>query len=247
MLFRRNYDGHVISMHQAGTHWLRNLVAHVIAHEHNLEIPDNIRSNAIVGGVNRIPTHDGPKIVQSHKIPGFLFGLRIWRRFLKFPKYIVLIRDPRVSTASHYKKHHKESKKTFSEFLRNEGPDGCFLKDMWDDIRFFNVWMPLAKSWPSNVAVVRYEDLRDNTHGVLKELIAFLGIRLKHPDTLEWSVRQCAKENMSEREDATRKFKVVRPDEVSPLSIFSADDRKYFLNLYGRYLGAEIPYDLQQW
>jgi hypothetical protein len=247
MLFRRNYNGHIVSMHQAGTHWLRNLVAHIIAHEYNLVIPGNIRSNAIVGGPNKIPSHNGPKIVQSHKIPGPLFGLKIWRHFLKFPKYIVLIRDPRVSTASHYKKHGQQSPKSFSEFLRNEGMDGHFLKDIWDDIGFLNAWMPLAKNWPSHVKVIRYEDLRQDVSRILGEIVEFLDIQLNQPDTLEWSIQQCSKETMSGREDPERRFKVVRPDESSPLSIYSAEDKTYFLDAYRRHLKADIPYDLNQW
>ncbi len=246
MLFRRNYDGHIVSMHQAGTHWLRNLLTHVIAREYQLPIPDNIRSNAIVGGPNRIPSHHGPRIVQSHKIPGPLFSLPVWRRFLKFPKYLVLIRDPRIATASHYKKHGKESPKSFSEFLRNRGGDEHFMKDIWDDIRFLNVWMPLARDWPEQVRLVRYEDLRSDTAGTLKKVTAFFGMA---PDsgTLEWSIEQCSKETMSNREDATRRFKVVREDEAAPLAIYSDADKAYFLDTYRRHLKAEIPYNLNQW
>ncbi len=247
MLFRRNYDGHIVSMHQAGTHWLRNLVTHVIAREYNLPIPNNIRSNAVVGGPNKIPAHHGPKIVQSHKIPGPLFSLPVWRSFMRFPKYIALIRDPRTSTASHYKKHGKESPKSFSAFLRNKGGDDHFMKDIWDDIRFLNTWIPLARAWPSHVLVVRYEDLRTNTADTLNEIVKFLGIPLRQADTLSWSIEQCSKESMSNREDASRRFKVVRPDEVSPLSIYSVEDKAYFLDVYRRHLKTDIPYDLTQW
>jgi hypothetical protein len=247
LLFRRNYDGHIVSMHQAGTHWLRNLLTHVIAREYGLPIPGNIRSNAIVGGPNRVPAHHGPKIVQSHKIPGPLFFLPIWRRLLRFPKYVVLIRDPRISTASHYKKHGKLSPKGFSEFLRNKGTDGHFLKDIWDDIRFLNTWMPLTESWPSNVRLVLYEELRNDPLGTLKEITDFLGIELKQPGTLEWSIDQCSKESMSTREDPSRRFKVVREDEASPLTIYSAADKAYFLDVYKRHLKVRIPYDLNQW
>lgn len=247
MLFRRNYDGHIVSMHQAGTHWLRNLITHIIAREYKLPIPANIRSNAIVGGPNRVPAHHGPKIVQSHKIPGPLFSLRIWRRLLVFPKYLVLIRDPRTSTASHYKKHGKDSPKSFSEFLRNKGGDEHFMKDIWDDIRFLNTWIPLAESWPSNVRLVRYEDLRNNTADTLKGIVDFLGIPLTQADTLAWSIDQCSKETMSSREDPSRRFKVVRPDESSPFSIYAPEDKAYFLDVFQRHLKVAIPYDLSKW
>lgn len=247
LLFRRNYDGHIVSMHQAGTHWVRNLVTHIIAHEYGLPVPDNIRSNALVGGPNRIPSHHGPKIVQSHKIPGPLFTLPIWRDFLKFPRYLVLIRDPRISTASHYKKHGKGSPKSFSEFLRNKGGDDHFTKDIWDDIRFLNTWIPLAKTWPSHVRLVRYEDLRANTFDTLKLVTEFLDIPIRRANTLEWSIEQCSKESMSIREDSSRRFRVVRPDETSPLSIYSIEDKAYFLDVYRRHLKTDIPYDLTQW
>lgn len=247
MLFRRNYDGHIVSMHQAGTHWIRNLAAQVIVREFSLPEPEHIRSDAVVGGPNKIPVHHGPKIVQSHKIPGPIFSLPIWRRFLKFPKYVVLIRDPRVSIASHYKKHHKGSQKSFSEFLRLKGKDDFFLKDIWDDIRFLNTWVALAKSWPQNVLVVRYEDLRKDTVGKLKEIFEFLNIPLKLSDSLEWSVQQCSKQNMANREAPARKNNIVRPDEINPLSIYSPEDQAYFLEVFQHHLKVAIPYDLNKW
>jgi hypothetical protein len=247
LLFRRNYDGHIVSMHQAGTHWLRNLIANVIVREYALPAPEHIRSDSVVGGQNKIPVHHGPKIVQSHKIPGPLFSLPVWRKILEFPKYVVLIRDPRVSIASHYKKHRNGSPKSFSEFLRNKGKDGYFLKDIWDDVRFLNTWIPIAESWPSNVLVVRYEDLRKDTPGKLREIVNFFDIQLTQDDTLDWSIQQCSKENMSNREAPDNTTKVVRPDEANPLSIYSADDRAYFLDIYRRHLKAAIPYDLSQW
>lgn len=247
MLFRRGYDGHLVSMHQAGTHWLRNLIAHVIAHEYDLAIPDNIRSNAIVGGPNKIPQHAGPKIVQSHKIPGALFALPVWHRFLKFPQYLMLVRDPRISTASHYKKHGKESPKSFSAFLRNNGNDAHFMKDIWDDIRFLNTWLPLSQSWPDHVKIVRYEDLRGDTLDTLAQAVEFLNIPVKKAETIEWSIERCSKETMSAREDPNRKYKVVRPDETSPLDIYSQADRDYFRSVYNRYLKVTLPYDYQGW
>lgn len=247
LLFRRNYDGHIVSMHQAGTHWLRNLIANVIAREYGLQSPEHIRSDAVVGGPNKIPRHHGPKIVQSHKIPGPLFSLPIWRHLLRFPKYVVLIRDPRVSVASHYKKHRKGSPKSFSEFLRNKGKDGYFLKDIWDDVRFLNTWLALSKSWPNNVHVICYEDLRNDTQGKLKEILDFFSISLKLGDTLDWSINQCSKQIMSSREAPSSSTRIVRPDESDPLSIYTPEDKAYFLDIYRRHLKVTIPYDLNRW
>jgi len=52
---------------------------------------------------------------------------------------------------------------------------------------------------------------------------------------------------MSGREDASRRFKVVREDEASPLAIYSDADKAYFLDTYRRHLKTEIPYDLNRW
>ena len=120
------------------------------------------------------------------------------------------------------------------------------MKDISDDIRFLNTWMPLSREWPDHVRLVRYEDLRGDTAGTLQDIVDFFGIATQ-AETLEWSIRQCSKETMSAREDASRRFKVVREDEASPLAIYSDADKAYFLDAYQRHLKAEIPYDLNKW
>jgi hypothetical protein len=52
---------------------------------------------------------------------------------------------------------------------------------------------------------------------------------------------------MSSREDPSRRFKIVREDETSPLAIYSDADKAYFLDTYRHHLKVTIPYDLNQW
>lgn len=247
LLFRRNHDGHIVSMHQAGTHWLRNLITHVIAREHGLAIPDDIRSDDVVGSIKQPPSHGGPTVVQTHSIPSPLFACRALRGSLRYPKYLVLIRDPRVMLASHYKKRKKDSAWSFSDYLRSTQKTRQFRKNIWWDLRFLNTWLPLAQNWPEHIRVVRYEDLRGDTLGELKKIVDYFGIKVSDAETLSWSVAQCSKEAMSEKESDKRGHKVVRQDEKNPLEIYLPEDREYFKEIYRRYLRTPIPYDLSQW
>lgn len=247
LLFRRNHDDHIVSMHQAGTHWLRNLITHVIAKEHGLPIPDDIRSDDVVGSIKKPPTHGGPVVVQTHSIPSPLFACRALRGRLHYPKYLVLVRDPRVMLASHYKKRKKDSAWSFSEYLRSSKKTRQFRKNIWWDLRFLNTWLPLAKRWPEHIRVVRYEDLRADTLGELKKIVEYFGIQVSDPETLAWSVAKCSKEAMSQKETNERAHKVVRQDERDPLAIYSPEDRQYFMDTYRRYLKADLGYNLDKW
>jgi hypothetical protein len=246
LLFRRNHDGHIVSMHQAGTHWLRNLITHVIAREHGLTIPQNIRSDEVVGSIRNPPSHGGPVIVQTHSIPSPLFASPVLRSMLRYPKYLVLIRDPRVMLASHYKKRKGDSPWSFSDYLRRNKKTRQFRKNIWWDLRFLNTWLPLAQSWPAHIRVVKYEDLRRDTLGELNKIVDYFGIKVSDPDTLAWSVAECSKEAMSQKE-GERTHKVVRQDETNPLAIYTTEDRQFFNDTYRRYLKADIGYKLEQW
>jgi hypothetical protein len=169
------------------------------------------------------------------------------RGTLRYPKYLVLIRDPRVMLASHYKKRKKDSAWSFSDYLRSTQKTRQFRKNIWWDLRFLNTWIPLAQSWPDQILVVRYEDLRRDTLGELKKIVDHFGIQVNDPDTLAWCVAQCSKEAMSQKEAGERTHRVVREDEKDPLAIYSAEDRKFFNDTYRHYLKADIGYKLEQW
>jgi hypothetical protein len=149
--------------------------------------------------------------------------------------------------ASHYKKRKKGSDWSFSDYLRSSKKTRQFRKNIWWDLRFLNTWIPLSQSWPGQIRVVRYEDLRADTLGELKKIIEHFGIRVSDPETLAWSVQACSKEAMSQKEAGERSHKVVRQDEKDPLAIYTPEDRQFFNDTYRRFLKADIGYRLEQW
>jgi hypothetical protein len=149
--------------------------------------------------------------------------------------------------ASHYKKRKKDSPWSFSDYLRSTKKNRQFRKNIWWDLRFLNTWLPLAQSWPEHIRVVKYEDLRRDTPGELKKIVDYFSIKVSDPETLAWSVAQCSKEAMSQKEADERAHKVVRQDEKNPLEIYTPADRQYFMDIYRRYLKADIGYNFEQW
>ncbi|MFT5349403.1 MAG: hypothetical protein ACI9MF_000215, partial [Gammaproteobacteria bacterium] len=105
LIKRRNFDGFLISMHQSGTHWLKHMLATALTHKLDLPPPQYIHANDVIPGPKGPPVNKIlPRIVSSHSIPHALLGSRLFRRLVKLPPYVVLVRDIRATLVSTYEK-----------------------------------------------------------------------------------------------------------------------------------------------
>lgn len=249
----RNSNGHIISMHQAGTHWLRNLLSLAMARAYDLPVPQYIQDNDFVCSpqdVSRYPHI--PRIVSSHQIPTPLITNRLALSWIKLPDYVLLLRDPRVIAASHYRRFEARYCIPFSEYLRanlvllrQNSRKRKFDKDIWWDIRFQNSWWEMMNIRASHMHLVRYEDLRNDTANHLRAIMQFLNMPAIDDETLEWCIHQSSKETMASRESPELIHKVVRQDDRNPLSIYSEEDKQFFIETYRKYCRADFGYDLE--
>lgn len=107
-------DRQIVSLHQSGTHWLRHMLSLLMARLYNLPEPAHLQdSNFILSPKQASKYLQIPRIVSSHAIASPLLTNRLALSFVHLPKYILLVRDPRVILVSHYEREKKRYKVAF--------------------------------------------------------------------------------------------------------------------------------------
>lgn len=228
LLRRRSFDGHIVSMHQAGFHWLKNMLSYVLVDRYGLPPVSGIRDNSVIGHPRSPPLYDNiPRIVHSHSLP-HLFTLKI--PGIHYPAYLVLVRDLRTSLISHYERFRKRYNNiSFSEYLRGDIHQKKFFSDIYSRIRFMNEWGNLLQERTEGIMSLRYEDLQADTAGELKKVIEFFGIDEMRDTVIKKAVTENSRENMAKRQVPEKNTYIVRSGPGMPIEHYFDEDNRAFL------------------
>lgn len=174
-LRRRNFDGQIVSTHQSGSHWLKYMLSHVLAMAFDLPPPEHIQDDKIIGHP-KSPTRykNVPCIVHSHSIPHGFLKNGIADKFLRFPRYLVLLRDPRRSLISHYERFKGDyGNVDFTTYLHGDPRGKKFYSDLWTRLCFMNAWGDILRSQPQRSLLLTYEGMEKDTEGNLRRTCSF--------------------------------------------------------------------------
>jgi hypothetical protein len=246
----RDYTGFLVSMHQSGTHWLKHMLATAIAHRHGLAPPARADANDIIGGMRDTPRRPGvPVLASSHSVPHLLLHAAWFRRLVPLPPYVVLVRDLRASLVANYEKWKEHYGCDFSEYLRGDAGGHRFNADLWSCIRFCRAWDAIARRFPRDTLVVRYEDLERDALAELRRVDEFLKLHVGE-DALRIGVADSTKEKMARKADPALPagVVVVREDGRSFAAWYGPRDRAFLENACGRLLRPGVfGYDFGSW
>lgn len=168
----RNDDVIIVSYPKSGSTWLRFICAHLIKNKfqsNDIEI-DFQSLNRIIPAISYdainkanvdFDSLPSPRILRSHS----LFTNR-------FPKVVYLLRDGRdvmVSYYYHFKKLH-DYKGTLCEFIKEDK----IRQVEWSE--HVNAW--LYNNKVTNMYIIKYEDMIDNTFREIKKLTEFIKINV---------------------------------------------------------------------
>lgn len=239
-------------MKHSGTHWLRYLLSLAISKMYDLPIPQSIECEDYICMPQSKSRHpDIPRVVASHQIPSPILVLPLIRKLFTYPNCVLLVRDPRLSLVACYHKHKHEHGLSFSDFLRvrqdllvKQTGKRKFVNDIWWLIRFMNSWARMMELHNSKITLIRYESLRENTLDNLTDALERLALPIPSVDILNWCIEQSSKANMAKNENQDSLRRVVREDELNPLSIFSIEDKEFFIQAFERNCRSSLGYDL---
>ncbi len=207
LIKHRGFDGFLISMHQGGTHWLKHMLAMALTKKYGLPAPEYIHANDVIAGPKNPRNNDIlPHLVSAHSIPHLLLGNSLFRRLVKLPPYLVLVRDIRASLVSNFEKWKKQYQCDFREYLRGDVSGHRFNNDIWWCIRFCNSWGKLIERYPSNTLLVRYEDIKSSPLSELQKINQYWKLELSDEHLL-FAISESSKEKMAKKK--TRKHLLV--------------------------------------
>ena len=164
-------DAYIISFPKCGRTWLRLMIAYAITfhfdQEREVETLNLQRLARLYPQVPKIRVkHDDEPHLQLAS------GLSHNKNSYRGTKVLFLARDPRdviVSLYFHRTKRSKDYVGTLSDFVREERGSTEAL------ITYYNIWAN-NQGVPQDFLLVRYEDLHQNTHQQLRQVLDFLGL-----------------------------------------------------------------------
>lgn len=244
LLFHRNFDGHIVSMQQSGSHWIKNQLASVLAQLYNLPPLAHIQDDSIIGHTKSPPKYKNiPQIVHSH---GYPHGLTLKIPGLHYPKYLVLVRDLKESLVSHYERFKGDYDNCdFATYLRGDVNQDKFHSDIWSRMRFMNEWGRLAEQYPQSVMPLKYEDMKADAAGSLKSVCAFFNIANVTDAVVARALEDASRDKMAEKPNPEITTTVVRREERKNVAdYFLGDNGAFFDATTARYLKHGFGYDL---
>jgi hypothetical protein len=247
LLQHRHCDGHIASMHQSGTHWLKFMLASALARHYGVPGPKYNHANDLIGGPHDLPQYPHlPRLLSAHSIPHPLLALRATHALWGLPRYCVLVRDIRASLVSNYEKWRLRYDCPFGEFLRGDPAGRRYNSDLWWCFRFLSAWDAVRRAAPERVLVLRYEDLSRDASACLSALAGHFELPLTSDD-IAAGVAAGSKDAMAAREDPARPKGAVNPGARPVDDYFGPEDRRWFSARCARYLASTWGYDYARW
>ena len=243
LLRHRSFDGHIVSMHQSGFHWLKNMLSYILIAAYDLPPMQHIQDNSIIGHTKSPPKYNFiPGIVHSHSHPHlFTLGLP----FLHFPNYLVLVRDLRTSLISHYERFRiRYGNISFTEYLRGDIYQKKFFSDIYSRIRFLNEWGRIIEKKDNRITFVRYEDLLAEPANSLQKICIFFDVNNVSDKNISDAIYENSREKMMERANPQQKTNIVRPESDSSVEdYFDHENQGFFDVICNRYLLYDFGYN----
>ena len=123
-------DGFLVTAKNSGTHWLRFMASHAIAHHLDLPPPAHSSgpgSDDFIGHPKHARVHPGaPRIGSSHHIPSRLIALAARGGLVSLPPTGVRVRDLRQALLSYYVKWRDAyGLGSLADYLRRPAPGTC--------------------------------------------------------------------------------------------------------------------------
>jgi len=243
LLAHRDFDSMLITMHQSGTHWLKYMLTLALVEKLGIDRPEYIQEDMFFGNPSSYQCkYKISRIASAHSIPHLLLGSKLLNMTLRFPRYIVLVRDMRASLVSNFEKwKHDDEYTDFSTFIRGDEKGKKFNSDIWWCLRFYNAWGRILENIPDSTMFIRYEDLTTDTFNTLKNISAFLELDLSD-DLIQFGIDEASKDKMQKKNDPTA-LTVVSDDKRNPVDWFSETDKQFFIKTCKDHLKYDFGYN----
>jgi hypothetical protein len=244
----RHVDGMLVTSKNSGTHWLKFMLGHAIAHDFGVPPPEHSSGAAadyIIGNPKVPPRHPHlPRLTSTHTIPSRLVASKWLRRLLPCPPAVVLVRDIRTAMISNYVKWRgtpRYGDATFSDYVRGDVTGKRFVADAWWYTRFLNRWGDIATKFPAQTLIVRYEDVQAAPADAMRLIGSHFGIELSEA-AIAQGLKIADRETMRARLDPAYREAIVSDEKKRATVAFSAGDTEVVRAILSRHLKYDYGY-----
>jgi hypothetical protein len=239
-----DYQGFLITGQHSGTHWIKWMMSHALAHRYGVAPPrymNNSSSNELIGH----PKHPRiyptlPRVASSHTIPPYALDWRWLRHLHKLPPYVVVVRDVRDILISHFAKWRATYKVSFEQYLAGDPWGRKYKCDIWWYLRFANRWGEVARRFPEETLVLTYEGFRRDTFANLQRISQHFSLDLTDDD-IRAGIAVGSKAVMARHQDPGIAERPVRPDGADAVG-YSKDDLALLRRILSRHLRHDFGY-----
>jgi hypothetical protein len=239
-----DFQGFLVTAQNSGTHWIKWMLSHALAHRYGVEPPryfNNDSSNDLIGHPKHERIHPHlPRIASSHSIPPYPLDWAWLRAVRRPPPYAVVVRDLRDTLVSNYEKWRSRYGVPFSRYVLGDPGGKAFRTDVWWYMRFLNRWGDIAERYPDETLVLRYEDFRHDPLRNLDRLARHFRLDLSEADLLA-GVAVGSKSFMMTRQDPAIAERPIRADGASRVR-FTPRDLVALRRLLDRNLRHDFGY-----
>jgi hypothetical protein len=245
LLHYRRVDGFLVTGKNSGTHWLRFMLSHALALQHDLPAPIHSSGRAsddFVGHPKwgrKYPQL--PFIGSSHNVPSTVFSLPVTARLVRSPPIVVLVREISEAMLSYWVKWGPKIGLSLADYARLPPPGRKDVADVWWYIDFFNRWGRMALTFPERVLVVRYEDLLQDAEAWLGRIDQHLSLGLE-PGAIAAAAALADRSTLRERLDPDYGEEIVSDPVRRGSARFSAEDEAHLAALFARHLRHDFGY-----
>jgi hypothetical protein len=239
-----DFQGFLVTGQHSGTHWIKWMLSHAVAHRYGVEPPryfNNASSNELIGHPKHKRIHPHlPRIASTHSIPPYALDWKWLRALHRPPPYAVVVRDMRDVLVSNYEKWRADYATPFSRYVAGDPRGKAYVCDAWWYVRFLNRWGDIAARYPKETLVLRYEDFRREPLENLRRLARHFSLNLSDAD-LRAGIAVGSKDYMARRQDPNVAEQPVRPDGAEGAR-FSARDLEVLGGILERNLKHDFGY-----
>lgn len=243
----------LVTVPSSGTHWLRILLEGALLEAYSLDgditsIRNEDMLPTFLNKENRFKYNDQKEIIRiQHTHSSYFWPMRKKRALL-------LVRDLRDVMVSHFRMMERQGRfaGSFADFLRGEGVNKSRHHTLRSRIELINGW---HKATPklSDLKIVRYEDLKQDTQAALRDVLDYAGIPALSEAQMAKVVAQGSFDNMRRLEadnplpQYTKAKKVSEGRSGGYRDYFSDDDAAWFRQQVERHMNDTLGYDYGQW
>ncbi len=241
----RKVDGFLITAKNSGTHWLRHMLSHAMAHQYGLKPPayaSGETSNSIVGHPNDLRLPPGvPRIGSSHTIPSCAFGWRWLNRLAPHKPVALLVRNLESAMLSHYVKWRETYGVSLSDYVQGDPAGKRFFGDIYWYVHFFNRWGAAMQACPDKFLLLRYEDIQQNPAAALNAISSHYKLGLSKA-AIAAALPYVERDTLAARLDPNFNETIIPAADARTGIAFSGADKAQLRATLARHLRYDLGY-----